>query len=232
MSVDDQVGRLLNVLEEHGLRENTLIIFTSDNGANGGEGGTSTPYTGGKGQGTQKEGWVRVPTVFSMLGVIPEGKQHDGLIANFDFYSTITSLTCQAVPDHCDGVDLVPYLSGEKTGPAHEYLFDLTDYLPTLADAAGLEDDGVPRDGVSFAPVLLGNHGQNRQRPWIYIDHRGKRCVRSHRWKLYGGGRFFDLKNDPAESSPVAKSQLTEDARQWRTQLSEALEGLTGPLAK
>jgi arylsulfatase A-like enzyme len=123
VSVDDQVGKLLRALQKHGLRKNTLVIFSSDNGANGGEGGSSTPYTGGKGQGTQKEGWVRVPTIFSMPGTLPEGKQHDGLIANFDFYSTIAALAGQPIPDHCDGVDLFPYLKGERTGDAHEYLF-------------------------------------------------------------------------------------------------------------
>ncbi len=123
VSVDDQIGKLLDALDKHGLRENTLVIFSSDNGANGGEGGSSTPYTGGKGQGTQKEGWVRVPTIFSMPGSLPEGKQYDGLIANFDFYSTISSLTSQKIPQHCDGVDLFPYLKGERTEPAHEYLF-------------------------------------------------------------------------------------------------------------
>jgi len=123
VSVDDQVGKLLDVLSKHSLRENTLVIFSSDNGANGGEGGTSTPYTGGKGQGTQKEGWVRVPTIFSMPGVLPEGRQYDGLVANFDFYSTIASLTTQTIPTHCDGADLVPYLRGERGDDPHEYLF-------------------------------------------------------------------------------------------------------------
>lgn len=123
VSVDDQVGKLLSALKKHGMRENTLVIFSSDNGANGGEGGSSTPYTGGKGQGTQKEGWVRVPTIFSMPGTLPKGKQHDGLIANFDFYSTIAALTGQPIPEHCDGADLISYLKGERTGDAHEYLF-------------------------------------------------------------------------------------------------------------
>jgi arylsulfatase A-like enzyme len=123
VSVDDQVGKLLEALNERGLRENTLVIFSSDNGANGGDGGTSTPYAGGKGQGTQKEGWVRVPTIFSMPGALPEGKQYDGLMANFDFYSTIASLAGKEIPNHCDGVDLVPYLTGERIGDAHEYLF-------------------------------------------------------------------------------------------------------------
>jgi arylsulfatase A-like enzyme len=123
VAVDDQVGKLLDVLNKRALRKNTMIIFSSDNGANGGEGGSSTPYTGGKGQGTQKEGWVRVPTIFSMPGVLPKGKQYDGLIANFDFYATIAVLAGQAIPKHCDGVDLVPYLTGARSGAAHEYLF-------------------------------------------------------------------------------------------------------------
>ena len=123
VSVDDQVGKLLQTLNEQGLRQNTMVIFTSDNGANGGEGGSSAPYTGGKGSGTQKEGWVRVPTIFSMPGVLPQGKKYNGLMANFDFYATIASLTSKTVPDHCDGVDLVPYLTGERTGDAHAYLF-------------------------------------------------------------------------------------------------------------
>ncbi len=123
VSVDDQVGKLLRTLQKHGLRKNTFVIFTSDNGANGGEGGSSLPYTGGKGKGTQKEGWVRVPTIFSMPGTLPEGKQYDGLIANFDFYSTIVALAEQPIPEHCDGVNLFPYLKGERTDDAHEYLF-------------------------------------------------------------------------------------------------------------
>jgi arylsulfatase A-like enzyme len=123
VSVDDQVGKLLQALDQHGLRKNTLVIFTSDNGANPGEGGSSAPYTGGKGEGTQKEGWVRIPTILSMPGALPEGNTYDGLIANFDFYSTIASLTTQTIPEHCDGVDLFPYLNGERTDDAHEYLF-------------------------------------------------------------------------------------------------------------
>ena len=123
VSVDDQVGKLLEVLDKHGLRENTLVIFSSDNGASGGEGGSSAPYRGGKGRGTQQEGWVRVPTIFSMPGVIPEGKDYHGLIANFDFYSTIASVAGLPIPKHCDGVNLIPYLNGKQKGEPHEYLF-------------------------------------------------------------------------------------------------------------
>ncbi len=123
VSVDDQVGKLIRSLEQHDLRENTLIIFTSDNGANESDGGSSAPYAGGKGQGTQKEGWVRVPTILSMPGTLPAGKTYDGLMANFDFYSTVTALTCKTIPDHCDGVDLFPLLKDASNEDAHEFLY-------------------------------------------------------------------------------------------------------------
>ena len=123
VSVDDQVGKLMKALNKHGLRKNTLVIFSSDNGANIGEEGSSAPYRGGKGAGTQQEGWVRVPTVFSMPGVVPKGKDYHRQIANFDFYSTIASVSGQPIPKHCDGVNLIPYLTGKNKGEPHEYLF-------------------------------------------------------------------------------------------------------------
>jgi arylsulfatase A-like enzyme len=162
VSVDDQVGKLLQVLNDHGLRKKTLVLFSSDNGANGGEGGTSTPYTGGKGQGTQKEGWVRVPTIFSMPGVLPEGRQYDGLMANFDFYSTITSLTSQTIPKHCDGVDLIPYLTGERTGDAHEYLFWLNNQ----------PDDAVRRHLIAVRWQDWRLYKKYEQDPWQLFDLR------------------------------------------------------------
>ncbi|MCP4192281.1 MAG: sulfatase-like hydrolase/transferase [Planctomycetaceae bacterium] len=123
VSVDDQVGKLLAVLEKHQLRENTLIIFSSDNGANGGEGGTSTPYRGGKGKGTQQEGWVRVPTIFSMPTVLPQGETYEGMTCTLDYYTTIAATINAVAPKHLDGVNLLPFLTGQKTGDAHEFLF-------------------------------------------------------------------------------------------------------------
>jgi arylsulfatase A-like enzyme len=162
VSVDDQVGKLLHALNKHGIRENTLVIFSSDNGANGGEGGTSTPYTGGKGQGTQKEGWVRVPTIFSMPGRLPQGRQYHGLMANFDFYSTITALAAQAIPQHCDGVDLLPYLTGARTGTAHEYLFWLNSQ----------PDDAVRRHLIAVRWQDWRLYRKYEQDPWQLFDLR------------------------------------------------------------
>jgi arylsulfatase A-like enzyme len=123
VSVDDQVGKLLAVLEKHKLRENTLVIFSSDNGANEDDGGSSAPYGGGKGQGTQKEGWVRVPSIFSCPGFLPQGRTYAGLTCNLDYYATIAALIQKPAPPGLDGVDMIPYLKGDKTADAHEFLF-------------------------------------------------------------------------------------------------------------
>lgn len=123
VAVDDQIGKLLACLERLQLREKTLVVFSSDNGANGGEGGSSAPFTGGKGAGTQNEGWVRVPTILSRPGVLPQGTEYHGLVSNFDFYSTIAAHAGLQIPEHCDGVDLVPFLTSRSSETAHEYLF-------------------------------------------------------------------------------------------------------------
>ena len=160
VAVDDQVGKLLRALEKQGLRDETLVIFSSDNGANPSEGGTSTPYTGGKGQGTQKEGWVRVPTIFSMPTRLPAGRRYEGLVANFDFYATITQLTANTIPEHCDGVDLLPYLSGERNGSAHEYLFWLNNQ----------PDDAVRRHLVACRWRHWRLYKKYEKDPWQLFD--------------------------------------------------------------
>jgi len=123
VSMDDQVGKLLAYLDEHKLRENTLIIFSSDNGPNLAEGGTASPYTGGKGAGTQQIGWTLSPTIMSWPGKVPQGERFKGLSCTLDFFPTITSATGISAPDHLQGVDLFPYMSGKKQGDPHEYIF-------------------------------------------------------------------------------------------------------------
>ncbi|MFG0335592.1 MAG: sulfatase, partial [Maioricimonas sp. JB049] len=198
VAVDDQVGKLLDALEKHGLHRNTLVIFSSDNGANSGEQGSSSPYAGGKGQGTQKEGWVRVPTILSMPGTLPEGKQYDDLIANFDFYSTIASLTTGTVPAHCDGVDLFPYLSGENDDAAHEYLFWLNN-----------QPDDAPRRH------LIAVRWQ---------DWRLYRKYDKDRWQLFDLTSDPREENDVAAEHPEIVRQLAARHAEWAETLAPLAE--------
>jgi len=123
VAVDDAVGKLLAFLAKHHLMENTLIYLTGDNGPNLGEGGSAAPYRGGKGQGTQLEGWVRTPAIWSWPARVPGGNTYDGLTCTMDVYATAAAVAGRPLPTRCEGTNLLPYLRGETTGDAHDMLF-------------------------------------------------------------------------------------------------------------
>ena len=124
VAVDDAVGKLLRKLDEHKLRKNTLIFLTGDNGPNPGEEGSAAPYRGGKGQGTQYEGWVHTPAIVSWPGGgVRSGASFHGLMCTLDFYATMAAAAGRPLPKRCDGKDLLPYLRGEKTGHVHEEIY-------------------------------------------------------------------------------------------------------------
>ncbi len=123
VAVDDAVGKLLAMLKKHGIEDETLILFTGDNGANRAEGGSSAPYRGGKGAGTQQEGWVHTPTIVTWSGVVPAGTVYEGMMATIDFYATMAAAAGETLPAACDGTNLLPFLRSESTGDVHEYLF-------------------------------------------------------------------------------------------------------------
>lgn len=123
VAVDDAVGKLRSVLKKHSLEDDTLILFTGDNGANIREGGSSSPYRGGKGPYTQMEGWVHTPTIVTWPSQIPGGSTFDGLMATIDFYATVAAAIGKPLPDRCDGKNLLPFLKGDRQGDVHEYIY-------------------------------------------------------------------------------------------------------------
>ncbi|MGY8693673.1 MAG: sulfatase family protein, partial [Verrucomicrobiia bacterium] len=123
VAVDDAVGKLLDMLKKHNLEDDTLILFTGDNGANRGHGGSSKPYRGGKNKDTQQEGWVHTPTIITWPKAIPAGVTYGGKMGTIDFYATVAAAAGKPLPKRCDGKDLVPYLKGDKKGDAHEYIY-------------------------------------------------------------------------------------------------------------
>jgi len=123
IAVDDAVGKLLAMLKKHKLVKDTLIFLTGDNGPNPGEEGSAEPYRGGKGQGTQFEGWVHTPAIVSWPAGIPAGKTFDGLMCTMDFYATVAAVAGKPLPKRCEGKNLIPYFKGEKTGDVHEEIY-------------------------------------------------------------------------------------------------------------
>src|SRR5690606_36333658 len=115
--VDHSVGRVLDALRAENLAENTLVIFTSDNGPwliQGRQGGIATPLRGGKG-GTY-EGGVRVPTIAWWPGRVPARSTCDAVAGNIDFLPTFVSLAGGSVPTDrkIDGADISPLLLGKS----------------------------------------------------------------------------------------------------------------------
>jgi len=124
VGLDDAVGTILNQLREDGLEERTLIFFLSDNGGTT-ENNTSSnkPLRGRKGQ--MFEGGIRVPFLAQWKGVLPAGKTYDRPVSSMDILPTALALAGanSIASQPLDGVDLMPYLTGEKSGDPHEMLF-------------------------------------------------------------------------------------------------------------
>jgi len=127
LAADDGVGKILQTLENEGLRDKTLIFYMSDNGAALSRpndlGGVNLPLRSGKG--SVYDGGCRVPYVMSWPGTIPAGKTSELMVSSMDIFSTAVELAGGTVPSDriIDGVNLIPYITGVQTGPAHEYLF-------------------------------------------------------------------------------------------------------------
>lgn len=113
-AMDSGVGRIVDRLEAEGLRENTVVFFTSDNGMNMGHHGIY-----GKGNGTfplnMFDTSVKVPAILSRPGHVPEGKVEEGLYSHYDFMPTLLDYLGMANPevDSLPGVSFAPVLGGE-----------------------------------------------------------------------------------------------------------------------
>ena len=112
--IDWSVGEILKALKEDGLDDNTLVIFTSDNGpwlSYGDHGGSALPLREGKG--TAWEGGVREPCVMRWPGKIPAGTVCDEPGMNIDILPTLAALIGAKLPEHTiDGIDIWPMISG------------------------------------------------------------------------------------------------------------------------
>ncbi len=124
LSLDRACGRIINKLKELGLSENTLVVFTNDNGGPSDKNASSNyPYSGMKS--TLLEGGIRVPGVVSWPGQLPAGSVYDHPLSTLDLLPTFINVgggDAKAI-EGFDGVDLMPYLQGDKTGLPHQTLY-------------------------------------------------------------------------------------------------------------
>ena len=121
-NLDDSVGLVLQKLREEGLEDDTLIFFISDNGGPTRElTSSNAPLRGEKGQ--VYEGGIRVPFLLQWKGKLPPGATYDKPVISLDVFATASKVAEHAAPAGIDGVDLLPYLTGQHDGRPHESLF-------------------------------------------------------------------------------------------------------------
>ncbi|MCY1721832.1 arylsulfatase [Prolixibacteraceae bacterium Z1-6] len=125
--LDDQVGEIVAKLKELGIDDNTLIIFSSDNGPHI-EGGADPDYFNSNGpfQGYKRdlyEGGIRMPMIVWWPGKVEAGSQSDHISAFWDFLPTVTEIIGAETPDNIDGISFLPSLMKQNRQKEHEYMY-------------------------------------------------------------------------------------------------------------
>jgi arylsulfatase A-like enzyme len=117
-AMDAAIGRLLDLLDEYGIVDNTIVIFFSDNG--GGGSADNAPLRGRKGQ--MFEGGIRVPCIVKWPGKIPAGATSDEFLTSLEILPTLCAATAAAPPKGValDGFDMLPVLQGRRASPRTE----------------------------------------------------------------------------------------------------------------
>lgn len=214
-AVDKSVGRVAAKIDELGIGENTLIVFTSDNG---GLPSVSqlAPLRGQKG--SLFEAGVRVPTCMRWTGSIEANSTCDTPITSVDFLPTFASLARAEPPTSqpVDGVDISPLLSGKPIADRSVFW-----HFPLYLQGKGLTvdlPDGKQYSWRGFPSTSL------RRGKWKLIEFHEDNSV-----------ALYQLDSDPAEQHDLSKSmpdlvsQLRSELDQWQTETNAPIPSLPNP---
>lgn len=123
-AVDDGVGQVLAKLQELGIDQNTMVVFLSDNGgATSSNSSNNTPLAGEKG--SLWEGGIRVPFAMQWPARIPKGLVYRNPVISLDIFASITALANAPIDPQrpLDGVNLIPYLTGQNPAAPHSAIY-------------------------------------------------------------------------------------------------------------
>lgn len=156
-AIDDELGRLMAKLDELGIAEDTILIYTSDHGSmmgSQGLGGKRQPY----------EESIRVPLMVRWPGVVPAGRQVDALIGTIDLFPTLCGIAGVEIPDGRMGMDCSAWLQG-KEGPRQKAQLIMH-----------LNKDNASKGKGHPAPLFHGlrttthTYAERDGQPWILYD--------------------------------------------------------------
>ena len=219
MELDWSVGKVLDAIKRTGVDDNTLVIFTSDNGpwlTFGDHGGSAGPLREGKG--TMFEGGYREPCVMRWPARIPAGTSSDALTSTIDLFPTICNLIGAGVPDDriIDGKDILPLIIGESDKSPHEVFYCFHD-----GNLKAVRNERwkliLPHHYRTLAGGEPGSNGKAGKLKRASI-----------------GIRLYDLDNDLGETTDVAAEhpkvvrRLYAHAEIARSALGDRLTGVKG----
>ena len=186
--LDKNVGRLVTALNELGIRERTIIIFTTDNGSTGSITGTlkGTKVQGGKSQ--EKESGVCAPFIVNGPGLVPAGVETDALTDFSDLLPTFVELGGGTVPEDLviDGKSIAPLILGKEKDSPRKWIMAL-----------------------GFGKAKLDNKGVRGRADFM------SRVIRDKRYKVWINNkkkitRLHDLSKDPWEKTNLLNSDSAE----------------------
>ncbi len=216
--VDWSVGEIIKTLKRLNISDNTLVIYTSDNGPwlnFGNHAGSAFPFREGKG--TAFEGGVREPTVMWWKGHIPEGTVCNKMASTIDILPTLAAITGAQLPGKTiDGINILPLLKGEKdAAPRDEFFYYYTGELRAVRK--GKWKLFFPHKSRSYEGVEPGKDGFPGKTKTIKV-----------------GLELYNLETDPGERNNVADKypeivdSLSKLSDKMRQRLGDKLTGIKG----
>ncbi len=211
-SLDENVGKILNKIDELNLSEKTLIIFTSDNG---GIRDISNQFPLRAGKGSYYEGGIKVPLIFSWENRIKSQSESYERIINIDFFPTLKNIIGYKNDNlELDGVDLSPIFQEEKIEERSLFF-----HFPIYLEAYNVQKDN------GFDPIF-------RTRP-------GSVVIKGD-WKLHhyfedNNLELYNLKNDISESNDLSKEniektlELYSELNMWRNKRNAPIPNRLNP---
>jgi arylsulfatase A-like enzyme len=190
-SVDDNVGEMLDYLEESGLAENTIIVYSSDQGF----------YLGDHGWFDKRfmyEESYRMPFIVKWPGVTVPNSVNHNLVSNLDFAETFLDMAGADIPDDMQGVSLLPLVTSKPAAAAAD----------SLTSTIGFDKERADCTQPDFRDALYYHYYEfeaDRRTAHMVRRHCG---VRTDRYKLIhfynlGEWELYDLKSDPREMHSV-----------------------------
>lgn len=201
MEVDWSTGEILKKLKELGIDENTLVIFTSDNGPTpkyGTDGGSAGPLRGAKG--SMYEGGMRVPAIFRWPSSIPSGIRSNAMASTIDLLPTFAQIAGVEMPSDrvIDGKSLLPLLKAENENGPHEFIH----YF----------GGGQPQNAPNYKAI--------RNKKWkLFVS--GDASGNLEPLELYNLGTDPSEKHDRLKQYPEIVNNLLAEAHKFYKELQE-----------